>query len=82
MIFNFIISLFGFVINYDKMDCVTFAEIDEYYADVRYNRIAILNALEAYYGYLGKIETKTREKFVPLSQFTIMVLVSNSNFLS
>ncbi|KAG6432444.1 hypothetical protein SASPL_104020 [Salvia splendens] len=37
-------------------------EIDEYYADVRYERIAILNALGAYYSYLGKIETKYREK--------------------
>lgn len=39
-----------------------FAEIDEYYAEVRYERIAILNALGAYYSYLGKIETKQREK--------------------
>jgi len=39
-----------------------FAEIDDYYADVRYERIAILNALGAYYSYLGKIETKQREK--------------------
>lgn len=38
------------------------AEIDEYYADVRYERIAILNALGAYYSYLGKIESKQREK--------------------
>ncbi|GKE66321.1 protein CTR9, partial [Tanacetum coccineum] len=37
-------------------------EIDEYYADVRYERIAILNALGACYSYLGKIETKQREK--------------------
>lgn len=37
-------------------------EIDEYYADVRYERIAILNALGVYYTYLGKIETKQREK--------------------
>ncbi|KAI4376503.1 hypothetical protein MLD38_014256 [Melastoma candidum] len=37
-------------------------EIDEYYADVRYERIAILNALGAYYSYLGKIESKPREK--------------------
>ncbi|KAK6941312.1 hypothetical protein RJ641_026689 [Dillenia turbinata] len=37
-------------------------EIDEHYADVRYERIAILNALGAYYSYLGKIETKQREK--------------------
>ncbi|XP_020084440.1 protein CTR9 homolog isoform X2 [Ananas comosus] len=32
-------------------------EIDEYYADVKYERIAILNALGAYYTYLGKIDT-------------------------
>ncbi|XP_010541982.1 PREDICTED: protein CTR9 homolog [Tarenaya hassleriana] len=38
------------------------SEIDEYYADVKYERIAILNALGAYYSYLGKIETKHREK--------------------
>ena len=63
LVFSFIIFLFGFVISYDNMDCiVTFADIDEYYADVRYERIAILNALGAYYSYLGKIETKTREK--------------------
>lgn len=37
-------------------------EIDDYYSDVRYERIAILNALGAYYSYLGKIETKQREK--------------------
>eukprot|EP00257_Ricinus_communis_P015120 XP_015572970.1 protein CTR9 homolog [Ricinus communis] len=37
-------------------------DIDEYYADVKYDRIAILNALGAYYSYLGKIETKQREK--------------------
>ncbi|KAK9131368.1 hypothetical protein Sjap_011855 [Stephania japonica] len=37
-------------------------EIDEYYADVKYERIAILNALGAYYSYLGKVETKQREK--------------------
>lgn len=47
-------------------------EIDEYYADVRYERIAILNALGAYYSYLGKIETKQREKeehFILATQF-------------
>lgn len=44
----------------DEDYCST--EIDEYYADVRYERIAILNALGAYYSYLGKIETKQREK--------------------
>lgn len=37
-------------------------EIDDYYADVRYERIAILNALGAYHSYLGKTETKQREK--------------------
>lgn len=31
------------------------ADIDEYYSDVRYERIAILNALGAYYAYIGKI---------------------------
>lgn len=47
-------------------------EIDEYYADVRYERIAILNALGAYYSYLGKIETKHREKeehFIMATQY-------------
>ncbi|WOH08975.1 hypothetical protein DCAR_0728426 [Daucus carota subsp. sativus] len=46
-------------------------EIDEYYADVRYERIAILNALGAYYSHLGKIETK-REKedyFIKATQY-------------
>ena len=37
-------------------------EIDEYYSDVRYDRIAILNALGAYYSNICKIETKQREK--------------------
>lgn len=37
-------------------------EIDEYYADVKYERIAILNALGAYHTYLGKIETRQRPK--------------------
>lgn len=45
----------------DYFQCIL-AEIDDYYADVRYERIAILNALGAYYSYLGKIETKQREK--------------------
>ena len=45
----------------DNRNCFC-AEIDEYYSDVRYERIAILNALGAYYSYLGKIETKQREK--------------------
>ncbi|OAY70791.1 Protein CTR [Ananas comosus] len=30
-------------------------EIDEYYADIKYKRIAILNALGAYYTHLGKV---------------------------
>lgn len=52
---------------FDKSNRVDFfgtnyAEIDDYYADIRYERIAILNALGAYYSYLGKIETKQREK--------------------
>lgn len=52
-----------FLIVYDIwLYCLIFAEIDEYYAEVRYERIAILNALGAYYSYLGKIETKQREK--------------------
>ncbi|KAL6585721.1 Protein CTR9 [Orobanche minor] len=38
------------------------SDIDEYYADVRYERIAILNALGAFYSYLGKIETRQKEK--------------------
>lgn len=38
------------------------SDIDEYYADVKYERIAILNALGAYYCYLGKTETKHKEK--------------------
>lgn len=45
-----------------RLCLISLAEIDEYYADIRYERIAILNALGAYYSYLGKIETKQREK--------------------
>ncbi|CAI9100700.1 OLC1v1037856C1 [Oldenlandia corymbosa var. corymbosa] len=47
-------------------------DIDEYYADVRYERIAILNALGAYYSYLGKIEAKQKEKeeyFIKATQY-------------
>ncbi|MCL7045307.1 hypothetical protein MKW94_011606 [Papaver nudicaule] len=47
-------------------------EIDEYYADMKAERIAILNALGAYYSYQGKIETKQREKdehFVLATQY-------------
>lgn len=32
------------------------AEIDEYYADVKYERIAILNALGAFHTFLGKVD--------------------------
>ncbi|KAK9705538.1 hypothetical protein RND81_07G064600 [Saponaria officinalis] len=48
------------------------AEIDEYYSEVKYERIAILNALGAYYSYLGKIETNLKEKeqhFIQATQF-------------
>ncbi|BBN12945.1 RNA polymerase-associated protein CTR9 [Marchantia polymorpha subsp. ruderalis] len=47
-------------------------EIDEYYSDVKYDRIAILNALGAYYTNLGKVEQKQREKdehFISATQF-------------
>lgn len=47
-------------------------EIDEYYAEVRYERISILNALGAYHSYLGRIETKQREKeehFIQATQY-------------
>ncbi|KAG6534907.1 hypothetical protein ZIOFF_008813 [Zingiber officinale] len=47
-------------------------EIDEYYADVKYERIAILNALAAYFTYVGKIESKQRDKednFVLATQY-------------
>uniref|UniRef100_A0A0D6R6J2 Uncharacterized protein n=1 Tax=Araucaria cunninghamii TaxID=56994 RepID=A0A0D6R6J2_ARACU len=47
-------------------------EIDEYYADVRYDRIAILNALGAHYSNIGKIESRQREKedhFIRATQF-------------
>ncbi|KAK1327237.1 hypothetical protein QJS10_CPA01g01086 [Acorus calamus] len=47
-------------------------EIDEYYGDVRYERIAILNALGSYHSYLGKVETRRREKdehFIAATQY-------------
>ena len=47
-------------------------EIDEYYSDVKYDRIAILNALGAYYSNLGKVETKQREReeyFIRATQY-------------
>ncbi|CAA7057905.1 unnamed protein product [Microthlaspi erraticum] len=47
-------------------------DIDEYYADVKYERIAILNALGAYHSYLAKTETKQKEKedhFIAATQF-------------
>ncbi|KAF7152246.1 hypothetical protein RHSIM_Rhsim01G0044500 [Rhododendron simsii] len=65
------VSFLGFYVN--VLILVSCAEeIDEYYADVRYERIAILNALGAYYSYLGKIETKQREKeehFIMATQY-------------
>lgn len=48
------------------------SDIDDYYADVKYERVAILNALGAYHSYLGKIETKQREKedhFIDATRF-------------
>lgn len=33
-------------------------EVEEYYADAKYERIVILNVLGVYYSYFGKIETK------------------------
>ncbi|XP_020247872.1 protein CTR9 homolog, partial [Asparagus officinalis] len=46
-------------------------EIDEYYADVKYERIAILNALGAYHTYLGKLEMKreNNENFKIATQY-------------
>ncbi|KAL2624333.1 hypothetical protein R1flu_008578 [Riccia fluitans] len=47
-------------------------EIDEYYSEVKYDRIAILNALGAYYTNLGKVEQKQREResnFISATQF-------------
>ncbi|KAG0580584.1 hypothetical protein KC19_4G184500 [Ceratodon purpureus] len=47
-------------------------EIDEYYSDVKYDRIAILNALGAYYTNLGRVEAKQREKdehFIRATQY-------------
>ncbi|KAL3681937.1 hypothetical protein R1sor_024893 [Riccia sorocarpa] len=47
-------------------------EIDEYYSEVKYDRIAILNALGAYYTNLGKVEQKQREResnFINATQF-------------
>ncbi|KAL5703019.1 Protein CTR9 [Ranunculus cassubicifolius] len=40
----------------------TSTEVDEFYANVTYERIAILNTLGAYHSYLGKTETKQKEK--------------------
>ncbi|KAK4396857.1 protein CTR9 [Sesamum angolense] len=37
-------------------------EVDEYYANVTYERIEILNALGAYYSQLAKVENEQREK--------------------
>ncbi|ONK66487.1 uncharacterized protein A4U43_C06F8710 [Asparagus officinalis] len=46
-------------------------EIDEYYANVKYERIAILNALGAYHTYLGKLEMKreNNENFKIATQY-------------
>ena len=47
-------------------------EIDEYYSDVKYDRIAVLNALGAYYTNLGRVEGKQREKdehFIRATQY-------------
>lgn len=47
-------------------------EVEEYYADAKYERIAILNALGAYYSYLGKIETKhslKEDHFIQATRF-------------
>ena len=47
-------------------------EIDEYYSDVKYDRIAVLNALGAYYTNLGRVEAKQREKdehFIRATQY-------------
>lgn len=54
-------ELLGFLHSYGVLGS-KFSEINEYYAEVRYERIAILNALGAYYSYLGKIETNPKEK--------------------
>eukprot|EP00249_Psilotum_nudum_P022980 c28709_g2_i1 orf=3-506(-) len=48
------------------------SDIDTYYKNVKYDRIAILNALGAYYSNLGKVETKQREKdeyFIQATQY-------------
>ncbi|KAL0346750.1 UNVERIFIED_CONTAM: protein CTR9 [Sesamum calycinum] len=37
-------------------------EVDEYYANVTYERIEILNALGAYYSHLAKVENEQREE--------------------
>ncbi|XP_078429953.1 binding protein [Wolffia australiana] len=45
-------------------------EIDEYYADVKYERIAILNALAAFHTYLAKCErSKKDEHFRTATQY-------------
>jgi RNA polymerase-associated protein CTR9 len=45
------------------------AEIDEYYADVKYERIAILNALGAFHTFLGKVE-RAQQKEVHFKEAT------------
>uniref|UniRef100_A0A0E0EB49 Uncharacterized protein n=1 Tax=Oryza meridionalis TaxID=40149 RepID=A0A0E0EB49_9ORYZ len=44
-------------------------EIDEYYADVKYERIAILNALGAFHTFLGKVE-RAQQKEVHFKEAT------------
>nr|CAD1818384.1 unnamed protein product [Ananas comosus var. bracteatus] len=43
-------------------------EIDEYYADIKYKRIAILNALGAYYTHLGKVDPNQNKNFTSAIQ--------------
>jgi tetratricopeptide (TPR) repeat protein len=57
---RFISTILGFCVSDGKSQGPQ--QVDEYYSDVRYERIAILSALGAYYSYLGKIETKQKEK--------------------
>ena len=57
---RFISTVLGFCVSDGKSQGPQ--QVDEYYSDVRYERIAILSALGAYDGYLGEIETKQKEK--------------------
>ena len=52
--------------------CSFGTEIDDYYSEEKYDRIAILNALGAYYSNLGKVETNKREReeyFIRATQY-------------